>query len=161
MPGLESLEETLGPEPVEPVEPAVKPERIPFKGAEIAAFAGIIGMVVARPKSMAEMAAFGHSFHGPIRLSLPAMGVDFQTSVAEALDSLRVGEALAAFGIYKPGGWGGDMGELPPLMRLALGVAVIGYAGFGGVRAVQEFRQQNDLGAVGGGATGPAPDPAN
>jgi len=173
--------ETIGPdlEPPSPEIPEVEnlegleaepdsspppPARIPFRGAELAAFAGILGMALARPKSMGEVSVFGEAFHGPIRLSLPAMGLDFSTSVAEALDSLRVGEALAAFGIYKPGGWGGDLGELPPLLRLALGVAVVGYAGFGGIRAVQEYRaaQAAQMGTPGSGPNRvPSADDAN
>lgn len=118
---------------------------------------GLLTIALARPENLAEAKVYGNAFHGTHRLELPGTGLALDASVAEAFDSLRLGEALAAFGIQKPARFTGNLGDFPPVMRIAVGLGVAAFATWGGVRAVQNFREQNSpdpAGSSGGDSGG-------
>lgn len=117
---------------------------IPFTGEEIANGVAFLLMLGVRVQSEEEKAAFLAAWNGAIGGLMPP---------AQVLDVLKVGEALAAYGIGKnrmPGM--GSVENLPPWLRILLGGGVLAVAAYGGVRAVMDVRASR---AVGG-----APDAA-
>ena len=133
-----------------PPPPAPAPE--PFTGQEIAsgvAMALMMGLQIANDE---ERAAFERAF----AQALPFMPTPF------ILDTLKVGEALAAYGIHKGMTGPADLGRLPAWLRLLLGAATLGMAGYSAARAVMEVRRgsEADPGVAGGPAPGqPGPRP--
>ncbi len=105
---------------------------IPFTGEEIAGGAALLLMLGVRVQSEEERAAFLRAWNGAIGGLMPP---------AQVLDFLKVGEALAAYGIGKnrlPGM--GSVENLPPWLRILLGGGVLAVAAYGGVRAVMDVR---------------------
>jgi hypothetical protein len=159
--------EDAGFEPLEPPAPTepegVKPEAapapaapkvIPFTGGEIAGFVGtVVGMVVAGREGWTpdQAAAFNAVYSsGKIGAVLPIpLAQGLALPPAEVMEKLRVGEALAMFGIGKPKSLNIESAaDLPPLMRIGVGALMLGAAAFGGVLAARSSKPE----------TTPAPD---
>ena len=124
-----------------------EPEVIPFAGEDIAngvAFALIMGLRLQSPN---EMQAFQQAFRAGVAGLLPP---------ASVLDALKVGEALAAYGIGKNRLPVGGVEALPPWVRILLGGVALAMAAYGGVRAVQEIRaaRGSPVGGDDGGQAG-------
>lgn len=122
--------------------PTVEPI-VPFTGEDIAsgvAFALVFGLRLQTPE---EVAAFQRAFQAGVGGLLPPAAV---------LDALKVGDALAAYGIGKNRLPMGGVENLPPWLRILLGGAALAMAAYGGVRAVQEVRARADTPAPGSGA---------
>jgi hypothetical protein len=92
------------------------------------AFALVFGLRLQTPE---EVAAFQRAFQAGVGGLLPPAAV---------LDALKIGEALAAYGIGKNRLPMGGVENLPPWLRILLGGAALAMAAYGGVRAVQEIR---------------------
>ncbi len=132
--GEEAPFSDLPPEP-EPV--------IPFTGAELVQAATWILVFGLRLETPEEVQTFSEAFQRGIVPMLPP---------AQVLDMLKVGEALAQYGIGKnrlPGMGGLD--RLPPWLRILLGGLIVGLSAYGGARAVQEVRRASASSGLGGG----------
>ena len=150
-------------EPLEGVEPegeedraaaAGRPAPEPFTGQEIAsgvAFAVMWGVKIGTPE---EQAAFERAFMGAV----PVMPTPL------LLDTLKVGEALAAYGIHKGMTGAADLSKLPAWLRILIGAAALGWAAVSAARAVMEVRSErkdsDSTGHVPAGERGPGPVPA-
>lgn len=67
---------------------------------------------------------------------------------AAVLDALRVGEALAKYGIGRNRFLGmGNLAELPEWLRLVLGGLVLAMSAYGGINAAKAARVGMDPGA--------------
>lgn len=124
-----------------PPAPVVEPV-IPFTGEELANGTAMLLMLGLRLQSPEEVEAFKGAFQATTFLP-----------PAQVLDMLKVGEALAAYGIGKnrlPGM--GRAENLPPWVRVALGGAVLAMAAYGGVRAAMDVRASRAGPAGPGGA---------
>ena len=136
--GFEPLEgeeafSDLPPEP-EPV--------IPFTGAELVQATTWILVLGLRLQTPEEVQSFTEAFQRGIVPMLPP---------AQVLDMLKVGEALAQYGIGRnrlPGMGGLD--QLPPWLRIVLGGVVVALSAYGGARAVQAIRHSTPPPGVGG-----------
>ncbi len=131
---------------------AAPPAPEPFTGQEIASGVAMALMMGLKIASDEERAAFERAF----TQTVPFMPTPF------ILDTLKVGEALAAYGIHKGMTGQADLGRLPAWLRLLLGAATLGMAGYSAARAVMEVRRgrEADPGAAGGPAAGqPGPRP--
>lgn len=120
---------------------------IPFTGEEIANGTALLLGLGLRLQSPEEVAAFQRAFQSTTLLP-----------PAQVLDALKVGEALAAYGIGKnrlPGA--GRLADLPPWMRILAGGAVLALAAYGGVRAAMEVRARS-AGPGGPGSVGEVGD---
>lgn len=137
MPGVEPLEGLEEPD-TQPAAPS--PPLEPFSGEEIAGLVGtVVGLAVA--KSEDEATAFQKAFSGGI---IP--GFPLQIPPARVLDTLQVGQALALFGIGKNSLPGlGNLGSLPPVVRLLVGAGVMAVAAYGGVRATLDVRHSFEM----------------
>lgn len=116
---------------------------IPFTGEELANGTAMLLMLGLRLQSPEEVEAFKRAFQASTFLP-----------PAQVLDMLKVGEALAQYGIGKnrlPGM--GRVENLPPWVRIVLGGAVLALAAYGGVRAAMEVRASH-AGPAGPGGTG-------
>jgi len=147
-PDFEPLEGVEG----EPEGDAPAPE--PFTGQEIAtgvAFAVMAGLKISTPE---EKAAFELAF----TQAVPLMPTPF------LLDTLKVGEALAAYGIHKGMAGRADLSKLPAWLRIIFGAAALGWAAVSASRAVMEVRSErkdsDSTGHVPAGERGPGPVPA-
>jgi len=132
--GEEASFSDLPPEP-EPV--------IPFTGEELVQGITWLLLLGIRPQSQEEVQAFTEAFQRGILPMLPP---------AQVLDMLKVGEALAQYGIGRnrlPGMGGLD--QLPPWLRILLGGVVMALSAYGGARAVQAIRHPSPPPGVGGG----------
>ena len=121
--GEEAPFSELPPEP-EPV--------IPFTGAELVQGATWILVLGLRLQTPEEVQAFTEAFQRGVVPMLPP---------AQVLDMLKVGEALAQYGIGRnrlPGMGGLD--QLPPWLRILLGGVVVGMSAYGGIRALLDLR---------------------
>jgi hypothetical protein len=121
--GEEASFSDLPPEP-EPV--------IPFTGAELVQAATWILVFGLRLQTPEEVQAFTEAFQRGILPMLPPAAV---------LNYLKVGEALASYGIGKnrlPAM--GSVEALPPWLRILLGGVVVGASAYGGVRALLDLR---------------------
>ncbi len=149
-------------EPLEGAEPegdedqaaAGRPAPEPFTGQEIAsgvAMALMMGLQIANDK---ERAAFERAF----AQALPLMPTPY------ILDTLKVGEALAAYGIHKGMAGPADLSKLPAWLRILIGAAALGWAAVSAARAVMEVRSErkdsDSTGHVPAGERGPGPVPA-
>ncbi len=150
-PDFEPLEGIEG-EPEGEAPPAPAPE--PFTGQEIAsgvAFAVMWGVKISTPE---EQAAFEKAFMGAV----PVMPTPL------LLDTLKVGEALAAYGIHKGMTGPADLSKLPAWLRILIGAAALGWAAVSAARAVMEVRSErkdsDSTGHVPAGERGPGPVPA-
>lgn len=122
--------------------PPAEPPIIPFTGEEIASGAAFLLMLGVRVQSEEEKAAFLMAWNGAIGGLMPP---------AQVLNVLKVGEALAQYGIGKnrvPGM--GSVDNLPPWLRILLGGGVLAIAAYGGVRAVMDVRASTAGGAPDG-----------
>ena len=131
---------------------ASPPAPEPFTGEEIASGVAMALMMGLKIASDEERAAFERAF----TQAVPFMPTPF------ILDALKVGEALAAYGIHKGMTGPADLARLPAWLRLLLGAATLGMAGYSAARAVMEVRRgrEADPGAAGGPAPGqPGPRP--
>jgi len=121
--GEEASFSDLPPEP-EPV--------IPFTGEELVQGITWLLLLGIRPQSQEEAQAFTEAFQRGILPMLPPAAV---------LNYLKVGEALASYGIGKnrlPAM--GSVEALPPWLRILLGGVVVGASAYGGVRALLDLR---------------------
>ncbi len=150
-PDFEPLEAEGEPEGETPAGAAPQaPE--PFTGEEIASGVAMALMMGLKIASDEERGAFERAF----TQAVPFMPTPF------ILDALKVGEALAAYGIHKGMTGPADLARLPAWLRLLLGAATLGMAGYSAARAVMEVRRgrEVDPGAAGGPAAGqPGPRP--
>ncbi|WP_457638426.1 hypothetical protein [Oceanithermus sp.] len=150
-PDFEPLEAEGEPEAEAPAGAAPQaPE--PFTGEEIASGVAMALMMGLKIASDEERAAFERAF----TQAVPFMPTPF------ILDTLKVGEALAAYGIHKGMTGPADLARLPAWLRLLLGAATLGMAGYSAARAVMEVRRgrEADPGAAGGSVAGqPGPRP--
>ncbi|BDG15817.1 hypothetical protein TbrSNM41_05510 [Thermus brockianus] len=124
--------------------PPAEPPVIPFTGEEIAGGAAFLLMLGVRVQSEEEKAAFLRAWQGALFGLMPP---------AQVLDVLKVGEALAQYGIGKnrlPGM--GSVENLPPWLRILLGGGVLAIAAYGGVRAVMDLRAVRTAGGAPDGA---------
>ncbi|WP_172955582.1 hypothetical protein [Thermus scotoductus] len=124
--------------------PPAEPPIIPFTGEEIASGAAFLLMLGVRVQSEEEKAAFLMAWNGAIGGLMPP---------AQVLNVLKVGEALAQYGIGKnrlPGM--GSVENLPPWLRILLGGGVLAIAAYGGVRAVMDVRASRTAGGAPDGA---------
>jgi hypothetical protein len=131
--GEEASFSDLPPEP-EPV--------IPFTGEELVQGITWLLLLGIRPQSQEEAQAFTEAFQRGILPMLPPAAV---------LNYLKVGEALASYGIGKnrlPAM--GSVGALPPWLRILLGGVVVGASAYGGVRALLDLRAARYSPPVGG-----------
>ncbi len=150
-PDFEPLEAEGEPEGKVPAG-AAPPAPEPFTGQEIASGVAMALMMGLKITSDEERAAFERAF----TQAVPFMPTPF------ILDALKVGEALAAYGIHKGMTGPADLRRLPAWLRLLLGAATLGMAGYSAARAVMEVRRgrEADSGAAGGPAAGqPGPRP--
>jgi len=150
-PDFEPLEAEGEPEGESPTG-AAPPAPEPFTGQEIASGVAMALMMGLKIASDEERAAFERAF----TQAVPFMPTPF------ILDALQVGEALAAYGIHKGMTGPADLARLPAWLRLLLGAATLGMAGYSAARAVMEVRRgrEADPGAAGGPAAGqPGPRP--
>jgi len=149
-PDFEPLEETEGEPEGEVPAGGAPPAPEPFTGQEIAngvAMALMMGLKIASDE---ERAAFEHAF----TQAVPFMPTPF------ILDALKVGEALATYGIHKGMTGPADLGRLPAWLRLLLGAATLGMAGYSAARAVMEVRRGSEAdSAAGGGPVAGQPGP--
>ncbi|GAA5334072.1 hypothetical protein [Thermus hydrothermalis] len=123
--------------------PPAEPPVIPFTGEEIAGGAAFLLMLGVRVQSEEEKAAFLRAWQGALFGLMPP---------AQVLDVLKVGEALAQYGIGKnrvPGM--GSVENLPPWLRILLGGGVLAIAAYGGVRAVMDVRARGAIPAPASG----------
>jgi len=151
-PDFEPLEEAEGEPEGESPTGAAPPAPEPFTGQEIASGVAMALMMGLKIASDEERAAFERAF----TQAVPFMPTPF------ILDALKVGEALAAYGIHKGMTGPADLARLPAWLRLLLGAATLGMAGYSAARAVMEVRRgrEADPGAAGGPAAGqPGPRP--
>lgn len=124
--------------------PPEPPPIEPFTGADLVQGATWILILGLRLQSQEEVEAFTRAFQGGVLPMLPP---------APVLDALKVGEALAAYGIGKnrlP--LQGGLETLPPWLRILLGAAVLAMSAYGGMRAVQEVRARSAPPSPVGGA---------
>lgn len=144
-PDFEPLEAEGEPEGEAPAG-AAAPAPEPFTGQEIASGVAMALTMGLQLSSDEERAAFERAF----TQAVPFMPTPF------ILDTLKVGEALAAYGIHKGMTGPADLGRLPAWLRLLLGAATLGMAGYSAARAVMEVRRgrEADPGAAGGPAAG-------
>lgn len=146
--GFQTLESPPAPEPSKEQPRPPEPKVIPFTGAEIAGFVGgVVGMVVAAREGWTpeQAAAFNTAYSsGKVGAMLPIpLAQGLALPPAEVLDKLRVGEALATFGIGKPKSLNIESAaDLPPLMRIGLGALMLGAATFGGVLAARSLKPE-------------------
>jgi hypothetical protein len=115
---------------------------IPFTGAELVQAATWILVFGLRLQTPEEVQAFTEAFQRGVVPMLPP---------AQVLDMLKVGEALAQYGIGRnrlPGIGGLD--QLPPWLRILLGGVVVGASAYGGVRALLDLRATRYSPPVGG-----------
>jgi hypothetical protein len=132
---LEGEEASFSDLPPEPV--------IPFTGEELVQGITWLLLLGIRPQSQEEVQAFTEAFQRGIVPMLPP---------AQVLDMLKVGEALAQYGIGRnrlPGM--GGLNQLPPWLRILLGGVVVALSAYGGARAVQAIRHSSPPPGVGGG----------
>lgn len=145
-------ESTTNPEGFTPLEgetfdelpPGPKPIQ-PFSGEEIVNGTAMILALGLRFQSVEEANAFTSAFRAGILPMLPPAAV---------LDALRVGDALAEYGIGKnrlPGV--GNMAALPAWLRLVVGGLVLAMSAYGGINAAKNAQM-----AMGGPDRG---EPAN
>jgi hypothetical protein len=116
---------------------------IPFTGTELVQAATWILVFGLRLQTPEEVQAFTEAFQRGIVPMLPPAAV---------LDYLKVGEALASYGIGKnrlPAM--GSVEALPPWLRILLGGVVLALSAYGGARAVQAIRHPSPPPGVGGG----------
>jgi hypothetical protein len=105
---------------------------IPFTGAELVQAVTWMLVFGLRLQTPEEVQAFTEAFQ---------MGIVPMLPPAQVLDMLKVGEALAQYGIGRnrfPGI--GGLTQLPPWLRILLGGAVMALSAYGGIRAVQTIR---------------------
>jgi len=148
-PDFEPLEAEGEPEGEVPAG-AAPPAAEPFTGQEIASGVAMALMMGLKIASDEERAAFERAF----TQAVPFMPTPF------ILDALKVGEALAAYGIHKGMTGPADLGRLPAWLRLLLGAATLGMAGYSAARAVMEVRRGSEAdSATGGGPVAGQPGP--
>lgn len=134
-----------GPGDFSPLPPEPEPV-IPFTGEELVQAATWLLLLGIRPQTEEEVKAFTEAFHRGVLPMLPPAAV---------LDYLRVGEALASYGIGKnrlPAM--GSVEALPPWLRILLGGVVVGASAYGGVRALLDLRAARSSPPVGGESDG-------
>ncbi len=111
-----------------PTEPAIEP----FSGEEIVNGTAMILALGLRFQTPEEAQAFTTAYRAGVLPMLPPAAV---------LDALRVGEALAKYGIGRnrfPGM--GNLAELPEWLRLVLGGLVLAMSAYGGINAAKAAR---------------------
>ncbi len=114
------------------------PEIIPFTGEDLVQAATWLLLLGVRPQTEEEARAFTEAFRRGILPMLPPAAV---------LDYLKVGEALAAYGIGRnrlP--TVGSVDAMPPWLRILLGGVVLGVSAYGGVRALLDVRAARSSG---------------
>ncbi len=124
------------------------PEIIPFTGEDLVQGATWLLLLGVRPQTEEEARTFTEAFQRGILPMLPPAAV---------LNHLKVGEALAAYGIGKnrlP--TMGSVEALPPWFRILLGGVVVGLSAYGGVRALLDLRAARPSPHVGGESDGQA-----
>lgn len=128
-PGFIPLED----EPEEGAEPEESGPLVePFTGEEIVNGTALILSLGLRFQTKEEAQAFVAAFKAGVVPMLPPAAV---------LDALRVGEALAKYGIGRnriPGM--GSLAELPEWLRLVLGGLVLAMSAYGGINAAKATR---------------------
>ncbi|WP_240307662.1 hypothetical protein [Thermus caldifontis] len=141
-PGFRPIDDTDIPGEAEFADlPSVEPV-IPFTGEELANGTAMLLMLGLRLQSPEEVQAFQRAFQAASILP-----------PAQVLDALKVGEALAQYGIGKNRLPMGQVENLPPWVRIALGGVVLAFAAYGGVRAAMEVRASR-AGPAGPGRVG-------
>jgi len=136
-PGFQPIDDTqvTGEPGFQDLPPALEPV-IPFTGEELANGTAMLLALGLRLQSPEEVEAFQRAFQASTFLP-----------PAQVLDMLKVGEALAQYGIGKnrlPGM--GQAENLPPWVRVALGGVVLAAAAYGGVRALLDVRAARSSG---------------
>lgn len=105
---------------------------IPFTGAEIVNGTAMVLALGLRFQTPQEAQAFMTTYKAGVVPMLPPAAV---------LDALKVGEALATYGIGRnrlPGM--GNLAELPAWLRLMLGGLVLAMSAYGGINAAKAAR---------------------
>ena len=102
----------------------------PFTPDEIVNGVGMLIVMGAQLRSEDEAAAFREAFTWTIRPIFPT---------ARVVEQLKLGDALAQYGIGRGMGPGG-LDRLPPFTRILIGTLALGAAGFMALRAVQDVR---------------------
>lgn len=112
--------------------PSAPPPVEPFTGEEIVNGTAMVLALGLRFQTQAEAQVFTTAFKVGVVPMLPPAAV---------LDALRVGEALAKYGIGRnrfPGM--GNLAELPEWLRLVLGGLVLAMSAYGGINAAKAAR---------------------
>ena len=138
-PGFQPIDDTqvTGEPGFQDLPPALEPV-IPFTGEDLVQAATWLLLLGVRPQTEEEARAFTEAFRRGILPMLPPAAV---------LDYLKVGEALAAYGIGKnrlP--TVGSVDAMPPWLRILLGGVVLGVSAYGGVRALLDVRAARSSG---------------
>ncbi|GEM83915.1 hypothetical protein [Meiothermus hypogaeus] len=105
---------------------------IPFTGEEIVNGTAMMLALGLRFQTPEEVQAFTTTYRAGVVPMLPPAAV---------LDALKVGEALAEYGIGKnrmPGM--GNLADLPPWLRLVVGGLVLAMSAYGGINAAKAAR---------------------
>lgn len=132
-------------EPFDELPPGPEPIQ-PFTGEEIVGGTAMILALGLRFQTPEEANAFVAAYRAGIVPMLPPAAV---------LDALKVGEALAEYGIGKnrvPGL--GDMAALPAWLRLVLGGLILAASAYGGINAAKNAQM-----AMGGTDRGESANP--
>ncbi len=113
--------------------PAGLPPIEPFSGEEIVNGTAIMLALGLRFQTPQEAQAFTEAYKSGIVPMLPPAAV---------LDALRVGEALARYGLGRNAIPGiGNLAQLPDWLRLVLGGLVLAMAAYGGINAARAVRE--------------------
>lgn len=118
-----------GPEPIQP-----------FTGEEIVSGTAMILALGLRFRTPEEANAFISAYRAGIMPMLPPAAV---------MDALKVGEALAEYGIGKnriPGM--GDIAALPSWIRIVLGGLILAASAYGGINAAKNAQDQVAMGST-------------
>lgn len=126
MPEFRLLSEYSAPAPGPTVKKLAALE--PFSADEIVGGAAFMLIMGFQMQSEREAAAFQEAFQWMVKPIFPT---------AKVVEQLKLGEALAHYGIGKGMGLGLGLENLPPLARIACGALALGTAGFMAYRAVQ------------------------
>ncbi|AGK03327.1 MULTISPECIES: hypothetical protein [Meiothermus] len=141
--GFQNIEDNQGEASFSDLPPE-PPSIEPFTGADLVQGATWMLILGLRLQTQEEVEAFTRAFQGGVLPMLPP---------APVLDALKVGEALAAYGIGKnrlP--LQGGVEHLPPWLRILLGAGVMAMSVYGGMRAVQEIRARSAPNPPAGGS---------
>lgn len=126
MPEFKPLSDYVAPTPAAAVKGPLAVE--PFSADEIVGGAAFMMIVGFQMQSEREAAAFQEAFQWMVKPIFPT---------AKVVEQLRLGEALAHYGVGRGMGLGLGLENLPPLARIACGAVALGAAGFMAYRAVQ------------------------